>query len=183
MKSYPRSLKVIVVLLTIAMTAAYLPAQEKAERFVSIDFNDVEIGVFIKFISELTGKNFIIDQRVKGKVSIISPAKISVDEAYRVFLSVLEVQGFAAVESGEMIKLVPAPEVRSKNIETIESLLRKEAQSPDDKVVTQLIPLRYADPNEIKQLLAPLISKNSVVLSYQPTNLLIRCIFQCPTSG
>jgi len=86
---------------------------------------------------------------------------------------VLEVQGFAAVESGEMIKLVPAPEVRSKNIETIESLLRKEAQSPDDKVVTQLIPLRYADPNEIKQLLAPLISKNSVVLSYQPTNLLI----------
>ncbi len=173
MKSYPRSLKVIVVLLTIAMTAAYLPAQDKAERFVSIDFNDVEIGVFIKFISELTGKNFIIDQRVKGKVSIISPAKISVDEAYKVFLSVLEVQGFAAVESGEMIKLVPAPEVRSKNIETIESLLRKEAQSPDDKVVTQLIPLRYADPNEIKQLLAPLISKNSVVLSYQPTNLLI----------
>ncbi len=55
------------------------------ERFVSIDFNDVDINVFIKFISELTGKNFVVDHRVKGKVTIISPTKISVKEAYKVF--------------------------------------------------------------------------------------------------
>ena len=95
------------------------PAAEKAERYVCIDFNDVDIGVFVKFISELTGKNFIIDDRVRGKVSVISPSKISVEEAYRVFESVLEVHGFTTVPAGAMVKIVPAPEARSKSIETL----------------------------------------------------------------
>ncbi|MGD9098198.1 MAG: hypothetical protein PVF97_08935, partial [Desulfobacterales bacterium] len=68
-------------------------AKLAANQRVSIDFNDVDIHLFIKFISEITGKNFIVDQRVKGKVTIISPSQISVDEAYRVFASVLEVHG------------------------------------------------------------------------------------------
>jgi len=140
------------------------------ERFVSIDFNDVDIGVFIKFISELTGKNFVVDNRVKGKVTIISPSKISVNEAYRVFDSVLEVHGFATVTSGEVIKIIPSPEARTKNIDT---LIREESGSPDDRVVTQLIPLRYADAEEIKRLFAPLVSKSSVMLSYPPTNMLV----------
>ncbi len=140
------------------------------ERYVSIDFNDVDISVFIKFISELTGKNFVIDNRVKGKVTIISPSKISVDEAYRVFESVLEVYGFATVESGEVVKIISSPEARTKNIET---LLKEEARSPDDKIVTQLIPLRYADPGDIKRLFAPLISKSSVLLDYPATDTLI----------
>ena len=77
------------------------------ESFISIDFNDVDIEVFIKFISELTGKNFVVDKAVKGKVTIISPTKISVDEAYKVFESVLEVQGFTIVveiiEAGDVV--------------------------------------------------------------------------------
>ncbi len=140
------------------------------ERFVTIDFNDVDISVFIKFISELTGRNFVIDRRVKGKVTIISPTRISIREAYRVFESVLEVHGYTAVESGKVVKIVPSPDARSKNIET---KLKAEAVSPEDKVVTQLIPLRYADPDNIKKLFAPLVSKNSVILSYPPTNMLI----------
>lgn len=150
--------------------AAQAPASNGAERYVSIDFNDVDINVFIKFISELTQRNFIVDRRVKGKVTIISPSKISVDEAYRVFESVLEVHGFTTVRSGEVTKVVPAPDARTKSIET---LLKEEAQSPTDKVVTQLVPLRYADPNELKRLFAPLVSKSSVVLAYPPTNMLI----------
>ena len=144
----------------------------KAERFVSIDFNDVDINVFIKFISELTETNFIVDRRVKGKVTIISPSKISVKEAYQVFESVLEVHGFTTVESGEVTKIVPAPDARTKSIQT---LIRQEHApvSPDDKVVTQIIPLRYAEPNDIKRLFAPLISKSSVILAYEPTNMLI----------
>ena len=55
------------------------------QQFVTINFNDVDIRVFIKFISELTGKNFVIDHRVKGKITIISPKKISIQEAYKVF--------------------------------------------------------------------------------------------------
>jgi general secretion pathway protein D len=141
-----------------------------SERFISIDFNDVDLSVFIKFISELTSKNFVVDQRVKGKVTIISPSKISVKEAYKVFESVLEVHGYTTVEAGQVIKIVPSPDARSKNIET---RLKEEAASPADRVVTQLIPLKFAESTEIKKLFAPLISKSSVILAYPPTNMLI----------
>ena len=115
----------------------------ESEQFVSIDFNDVDLSVFIKFISELTGKNFVVSEKIRGKVTIISPAKISVTEAYKVFESVLEVHGLATVQAGEIIKIVSSPEARTKNIET---RLKKEAGSPEDKIVTQLIPLKYANP-------------------------------------
>ena len=140
------------------------------QQLVSIDFNNVDIGVFIKFISDLTKKNFVIDDRVKGKVSIISPGKITVAEAYKVFESVLEVNGYAAVPAGEIIKIISAPEARTKNIRT---RLEEEAGPTNDSVVTQIIPLRYASPEEIKRLFTPLVSKNSVILSYEPTNTLI----------
>ncbi|MFH1166651.1 MAG: type II secretion system secretin GspD [Pseudomonadota bacterium] len=144
------------------------------EQFVTIDFNDVDIGVLVKFISELTGKNFVVDNQVKGKVTIISPAKISIDEAYRVFESVLEVNGFATVPAGEVTKIVPMPEARSKNIEThFDAGTARTGEAPEDKTVTQLIPLKFADANEIKQLFTPLISKNSAILSYPATNTLI----------
>jgi len=143
---------------------------ESADQFVSIDFNNVDINVFIKFMSELTGTNFVVDQRVKGKVTIISPSKISLKEAYKVFESVLEVHGYTTVQSGEIVKIVPSPDARSKSIET---RLREEAADPEDKIVTQLIPLKYADPVEIKRLFTPMISKSSVILAYQPTNMMI----------
>jgi len=144
--------------------------QEPDTRYVTIDFDNVDIGLFIKFISELTGKNFVVDDGVKGKVTIISPTKISVKEAYRVFESVLDVHGFTAVPAGSIIKIVPALHARSKNIET---RLREEAIAPEDKVVTQLIPLAYANPEELKKLFAPLISKSSLIVSYPPTRMLI----------
>jgi general secretion pathway protein D len=149
--------------------AAAQPAAAK-EQFVSIDFNNVDILLFIKFMSELTGTNFVVDSNVKGRVTIISPARISLDEAYRVFESVLEVNGFTTVKAGEVVKILPSPEARSRNIQT---LLDLERANPEDRIVTQLIPLRYADPEEVKRLLTPLVSKNSVVLSYPPANTLI----------
>jgi len=146
------------------------PDKRPADQFVSIDFNNVDINLFIKFMSELTGTNFVVDPNVKGKVTIISPARISLDEAYRVFESVLEVNGFTAVKAGEIVKILPAPEARTRNIQT---LLDQEKASPEDKVVTQLIPLKYADPEEIKRLFTPLVSKNSVILGYPPANTVI----------
>jgi len=144
--------------------------QKKGTRYVTIDFDNVDIALFIKFISELTGKNFVIDKAVKGKVTIISPTKITTKEAYKVFESVLEVHGYTTVPAGSIIKIVPAVQARSKNIKT---LLRKGAITPEDKVVTQLIPLKYADPNELKKLFTPLISKSSIMVSYPPTGMLI----------
>jgi general secretion pathway protein D len=144
--------------------------QKRPEQFVSIDFNNVDINVFIKFMSELTGTNFVVDQRVKGKVTIISPSKISLTEAYKVFESVLEVHGYTTVEAGEVVKIIPAPDARSKSIET---RLQEEVREPEDKIVTQLIPLKYADVVEIKRLFTPMVSKSSFILAYSPTNTLI----------
>jgi len=77
------------------------------EKQATIDFDDVDIRVFITYISELTGKIFVIDQKVRSKVTIQAPTKVSVEEAYRVFESVLEVHGYTQVPSGEIIKIVP----------------------------------------------------------------------------
>lgn len=144
--------------------------QEVKNGRVHLDFNDVDIRVFIKFISEITGKNFVIDRKVSGKVSIVSPGTVSISEAYRVFESVLEVHDYAAVKSGSLIKIVPAKDAQQRNILT---RLRREGMPTDDRVITQLISLKYADPEEIKRLLTPLVSRNSSILSYEPTNMLI----------
>ncbi len=187
MKSYCKISKVIIFLLISIFLVSFaclsfaqtekntkgsgeLKGKVESKRFISIDFNNVDINVFIKFISELTGKNFIVDNKVKGKVTVISPSKISVKEAYKVFESVLEVHGYATVEAGKVIKIIPSPEARTKNIET---LLKERAVSPEDKIITQIITLKYADASEIKKLFAPLISKSSVILAYSPTNMLI----------
>ncbi|MCD4716159.1 MAG: type II secretion system secretin GspD, partial [Desulfobacterales bacterium] len=143
---------------------------QKNGRYVTINFDNVDIHVFIRFISELTGKNFVIDKAITGKVTIISPTKISVGEAYKVFESVLEVNGYTTVPAGSIVKIVPSVSARSKDIET---RLKREISIPQDKLVTQLIPLKYADPDNLKKLFAPLISKTSVVVSYPPTGMLI----------
>lgn len=178
MKLLHKNSKFLFVLLAFCWMFFYLSpvaAEEKTEeagrqKYVSIDFNDVDIRVFIKFISELTNENFIIDSRVKGNVNIISPGKITVEEAFKVFESVLEVHGFTAVKAGEISKIIPAPMAQSKNVET---RLKTGSRMSEDKIVTQLIPLKYADTNEIKKLFSPLVSKGSVILAYTPTNTLI----------
>lgn len=139
-------------------------------RYVTIDFDNVDISVFIKFVSELTGRNFVVDDKVKGKVTVISPRKIAVDEVYKVFESVLEIYGFATVQAGEVIKVIPALEARGKNLEL---RLKKDAVLPEDRIVTQILSLQHADANEMKKVLDPIVSKTSIVLSYPPTGMLI----------
>jgi general secretion pathway protein D len=143
---------------------------EQRGRYVTIDFDNVDIQVFIKFISELTGRNFVIDDKVKGKVTVISPNKISIDEVYKVFESVLEIYGFTTVDAGEVTKVVLALDARGKNTDL---RVKPEAVDPEDKIVTQILSLQYASPDEMKKVLDPLISKNSIILAYAPTGMLI----------
>jgi general secretion pathway protein D len=145
------------------------PRDAETESII-IHFEDVDITQFIKYISTRTNKNFILDNSVKGKVNIICPKQITADEAYKIFESVLELHGFTTVPAGSVIKIVPATDARSKNIET---LLKEEAITPEDKVVTQLIALKYADPDEVKKAIGSLISKASLMVSYSPTGTLI----------
>ncbi|MCL1980589.1 MAG: type II secretion system secretin GspD [Proteobacteria bacterium] len=145
------------------------------QRFVTIDFNDVDINVFIKYISELTQKNFVVDREVRGKVTVISPTRISEEDAWRVFESVLEVHGYAAVPSGSVTKIVPSMTARTKNILTLRD---GEPLSADDRIVTQIVSLKYASTEEIKNLLAPLVSKSSVLVAHPSSSILVITDYQ-----
>lgn len=144
--------------------------KEAPRKYVTIDFDNVDIPVLVKFVSELTGKNFIIDDKVRGKVTIISPKKIPVDDVYKVFLSVLEVNGYTVVPVGDMIKIVPAAVAREKSIET---RISQETGAPDDRMVTQIVSLERANPDDIKRVLDPITPKTSSILSYPPAGILI----------
>jgi len=139
-------------------------------RYVTMDFDNVDMQVFIKTVGETIGKNFVVDPQVKGNVSVYSPRKISVEEAYKVFESILEVHGYATVPSGDVIKVVPAKDAKEKNIET---RLKADITAPGDKIATQIVSLNHANPDEIKRVLDPLISRNSIILSYPPTGMLV----------
>lgn len=82
-----------------------------AEKKVTLDFNNVDLPVLVKFFSELTGKNFIIDEKVRGKVTVFSPTKMTISKAYEVFLNVLDMKGFTTVQSGEVVQILPSSEV------------------------------------------------------------------------
>ena len=159
-----------------AQTESRTGPRGQAKKTISMDFDQVDIKVFIKFISELTGKNFVVDDKVRGKVTVLSPSKISVEEAYKVFESVLEVHGFTTVPAGKVIKVVPSVEARQKSVE-----LRKTpgfVPRPDDRIITQIIPLLHANSQEVRKLLAPMVSKQGVVIAYDPTDTLIITDFQ-----
>ena len=89
------------------------------QRLITMDFRDVDIAVLVKFISEMTGRNLILDERVHGKLTIISPTKMSIAEAYRAFQSALELKGFTTVAAGAVIKIVPTKEAKSSPIDTV----------------------------------------------------------------
>jgi general secretion pathway protein D len=139
---------------------------------ITINFDNADIRTVIKFISELTGKNFVVDDKVKGNVTIISPTDITVDEAYRVFLSILEMKGFTLADTGSILKIFPSAEARYRDIETV-APQRITAVGREDRMITQLIPLSFASANDLKGMLTPLVSKESQVVAYVPTNHLI----------
>jgi general secretion pathway protein D len=138
--------------------------------YITMNFKDVDLQVFIKFISELTGKNFLIDPNVKGTVTIVSPQKVTVDEVYKVFLSVLEVNGFTVIEAGQVSKIVPTAAAKTKATETF---LEKKLRTPEDKIVTQLVPLKHADAVNLGRLLAALVEKTGLLVPYAETNTII----------
>ncbi len=161
--------------LTCSLYAEDLPrpltsTNQSGQRFITIDFDNVDIQLFIKYISELTGKNFVVDRAVQGNVTILSPTKISEEDAYRVFESVLDVHGFTTVEAGSVIKILPSARARSENLPILSAGVSK---NPQDKVVTQLVLLKHSSPDDIKKVLAPLVSQTSVLISHAPSGMLI----------
>jgi general secretion pathway protein D len=141
------------------------------EGLVNLDFEDVELAVVIDTIAKLTGKNFVYDDRVRGRVTIISPSPIPVSQAYTVFESVVQVKGFTTVEApGGVLKVIPVRDAKETSIETGGS----GRGTPDtDRFVTRLIPLNYIDAEQIANTLKPLVSKEAALVAYPGTNTII----------
>jgi general secretion pathway protein D len=135
-----------------------------------MNFQDVDLDQLVKFISEITGRNFILDDRVKGKVTIISPGKISVDEAYAVFNSVLQVKGFTTVPSGPVIKILPSQEAKSSTVDTV---FPGGQQVTGDEFITKLMKLENVDVNNMLGIVQPLVSANGLLAAYTATNTMI----------
>lgn len=140
------------------------------DRMVTLDFNNVDLQTFVKFISELTGKNFVIDEKVQGKITVISPTKISVDDAYQVFLTVLDMKGFTAVTENKVIKIFPSREAKQSGV----SIVTEERQlPPDENYETRILKLKHIGTTELSRLISPLISKDGSSIPYPSTNVLI----------
>jgi general secretion pathway protein D len=145
-----------------------LRAQEEVKE-VALDFDDVDIRLFIRVISELTGRNFIVDNNVRGKVTVISPRKLTTDQAYEVFKSVLAVNGFALVESGQITKIVVAQNMTGYDLPVH---ARKVLES-EDQFITQIIPIKYLDATVLQPLIKPLLSRQASILVPPSSDLLI----------
>ena len=144
---------------------------QNATQMVQLDFRDVELTVIVDTIAKLTGKNFIYDDRVRGRVTIISPTPVTVEQAYAVFESVLKVKGFTAVPGpGQVMKIIPVRDAKESSIETVKDNRR----SPNrDTFVTRLIPLLYISAEAITATIKPLVSKDASMVAYAPTNTII----------
>jgi general secretion pathway protein D len=142
--------------------------EKKAGGKVTLDFKEIELADLIQTVSELTGRNFIFDETVKGKVTIISPAQMSLEDAYQLFLTVLNVKGFTVVPSGKANKIVPIAAARESSLP-----IRPEGAA-GEQYATRLIPLQNLDATTLAgTILPPLMPKTGSVVAYPPANTLI----------
>ena len=160
----------LVSLAALVLLAGTVASAAQDQGKITLDFKDVDIEVVVKFISQLKHVNFILDDAVKGKVTVISPVPVTIDEAYDIFLSILEVKGFAAVPSGRVVKIIPAADARAKRLPTETTTA---GLSLSDKMVTQLIPLEHIEASRVMPLIKPLISKTSHVEAFDSANTLL----------
>lgn len=132
----------------------------------TLNLKDADIRVLIATVSEITGRNFIIDPRVEGKVNVVSTQPMDADQVYAVFESVLRVHGYAAVSSGTMVKIVPEV-IANQDGSTLEG------EAGPDTIVTRVIPLRHVAAAELIPILRPLVPQQGNLAAHQGSNALI----------
>lgn len=134
-----------------------------------LNLKDADIESVIATVSAMTGKNFIIDPRVKGKVTIVSSQPMDGDTVYQVFLSLLDVHGFAAVPAEGAIKIVPASTAKQGAVPTAT------ARSPmrGDEYITRVIGVDNVQAAQLVPILRPLLPQDGHLAAYQDGNVLI----------
>lgn len=133
-----------------------------------VNLQQADIGVFIQQVAKMTGKSFIVDPRVKGKVSVISNEELNEEAVYRLLLSVLTVHGYAALETGDGIKVVPQNVAKQSGVD-----FDSQGIAAGGLLVTRMIPVKQATASELVPILRPLIPQYGHLAAVDSVNALI----------
>ena len=140
-----------------------------AQESLTLNFNNTDITAVVAAVSEMTGRNFIVDPRVKGKVTVISKHGMKPDEVYQVFLSILKVHGYAVIPGEQVTKIVP--EVNAKQDAVRTSSSRRPGSG--DEFVTRVVEIKYVDAAQLVPILRPLVPQRGHLAAYPASNVLI----------
>lgn len=153
-----------------AQPAAQPQAANGNNATITLNFVDTELREVASSIGQITGRNFILDPRVKGRVTVVSAQPISLDAVYETFLSVLQVHNFAAVPSGDnMIKIIPAVDAR----QVAGNDLPNGKEVPSDDIVTQVIEVQNVEAAQLVPILRPLVPQTGHLAAVPNGNMLI----------
>ncbi|TCV83406.1 type II secretion system secretin GspD [Sulfurirhabdus autotrophica] len=136
---------------------------------VTLNFVNADIDSVVKAVGVITGKNFVIDPRVKGTINIVSSKPVPRNLTYQILLSALRLQGFAAVEGQGVVKILPEADAKQNFSVTTGKTLT----TSGDKIVTQVYPLQYESAAQLVPVLRPLIGPNNSISAYPNTNTLV----------
>ncbi|MDZ7584324.1 MAG: type II secretion system secretin GspD [Thiobacillus sp.] len=165
---FSRRLTLSVLLFALALPPLQTQAQTQTDPVV-LNFVNADIPSVIKAVGELTGKNFIIDPRVKGTVIITSARPVPRDQVYPILLSALRMQGFSAIEGRGVVKIVPEAEAKQNY-----SVTRgKQVSESGDRIITQVYPLQHESAAQLMPVLRPLIGPNNAIAVLPSSNTLV----------
>ena len=167
---FSRRLTLSVLLFVLALPPLQAQTQTQTQTDpVVLNFVNADIPSVIKAVGELTGKNFIIDPRVKGTVIITSAKPVPRNQVYPILLSALRMQGFAAIESHGVVKIVPEAEAKQNY-----SVTRgKQVNESGDRIITQVYPLQHESAAQLMPVLRPLIGPNNAIAVLPSSNTLV----------
>lgn len=146
-----------------------LPIPALHAESMTLNLKDADINAVISTVAEMTGKNFIVDPRVKGKVTVISARPMNADEIYQVFLSVLNVNGYAAIPGKNAIKIVPEVDAKQDAVRTTSD----ENPGRGDEYVTRVIQLHNIAAAQLVPVVRPLLPQEAHLAAYPDTNVLV----------
>jgi general secretion pathway protein D len=167
-KAFITSVSALYLSVWVEVTPVLAESLAETETAV-LNMENTDIKTLISTVADKTGKNFIVDPRVKGKVTVISHKPVTRDELYQVFLSILEVHGFAAVPGDKAIKIVPDATAKQTGIPTATS----SSPGRGDELVTRVVSIDYVNAMQLVPILRPLIPQQGHMAAFPSSNVLI----------
>src|ERR1700735_932390 len=169
----PHLAPVLALALAALLVSAGLPAAPQAKvqdgPTITPNYKDADLSQIIQAVSEVTGKNFIIDTRVNAKATMLSATPMSPAAFYEAFLSVLQVYGYVAVPAGKVIKIIPNTDARQVPADDQPN----NVSATSDEVVTQIVTVKNISAAQLVPLLRPLIPQYGHLAAYPSGNMLI----------